>query len=126
MAKLIQSAFSDEYSQDVVEQCKALNGYGIEYTEVRGVDGKNISVLTKEELTKYKKTIADYGIKVSSIGSPLGKISLVDDMDAHIELAKRIFDTANELSAQYVRIFSFYLPEGKTRGECKGQVYDGM
>lgn len=126
MAKLIRSAFSDEYSQDVVEQCKALNGYGIEYTEVRGVDGKNISVLTKEELTKYKKTIADYGIKVSSIGSPLGKISLGDDMDAHIELAKRIFDTANELSAQYVRIFSFYLPEGKTREECKGQVYDGM
>ena len=126
MAKLIWSAFSDEYSQDLVEQCKALNGYGIEYMEPRGVNGKNISVLTKEELLEMKKVLADYGIKVSAIGSPLGKIRLDEDMAAHMDLAKRICDTANELSAKYVRVFSFYLPEGKTREECKGQVYDGM
>ena len=126
MAKLIWSAFSDEYSQDLVEQCKALNGYGIEYMEPRGVNGKNISVLTKEELLEMKKVLADYGIKVSAIGSPLGKIRLDEDMAAHMDMAKRICETANELSAKYVRVFSFYLPEGKTREECKGQVYDGM
>lgn len=126
MAKLIWSAFSDEYSQDLVEQCKALNGYGVEYMEARGVNGKNISVLTKEELSDMKKVLADYGVKVSAIGSPLGKIRLDEDMAAHMDLAKRICETANELSAKYVRIFSFYLPEGKTREECKGQVYDGM
>lgn len=126
MAKLIWSAFSDEYSQDLVEQCKALNGYGVEYMEARGVNGKNISVLTKEELSDMKKVLADYGVKVSAIGSPLGKIRLDDDVDAHMDLAKRICETANELSAKYVRIFSFYLPEGKTREDCKGQVYDGM
>ncbi len=126
MAKLIWSAFSDEYSQDIVEQCKALNGYGIGYMEARGVNGKNISVLTKEELLDMKKVLADYGIKVSAIGSPLGKIRLDDDMKAHMDLAKRICDTASELSAKYVRIFSFYLPDGKNREECKGQVYDGM
>ena len=126
MAKLIWSAFSDEYSQDLVEQCKALNGYGIEYMEARGVNGKNISVLTKEELLEMKKVLADYGIKVSAIGSPLGKIRLDEDMAAHMDMAKRICETANELSAKYVRVFSFYLPGGKTREECKGQVYDGM
>lgn len=126
MAKLIWSAFSDEYSQDLVEQCKALNGYGIGYMEARGVNGKNISVLKKEELSDMKKTLADYGIKVSAIGSPLGKIRLDGDVDGHMDLAKRICETANELSAKYVRIFSFYLPEGKTREDCKGQVYDGM
>ena len=126
MAKLIWSAFSDEYSQDLVEQCKALNGYGVEYMEARGVNGKNISVLTKEELSDMKKVLADYGVKVSAIGSPLGKIRLDEDMAAHMDLAKRICETANELSAKYVRIFSFYLPEGKTREECRGQVYDGM
>ena len=126
MAKLIWSAFSDEYSQALIEQCKALNGYGIGYMEARGVNGKNISALTKEELSDMKKVLADYGIKVSAIGSPMGKISLDGDITAHMDLAKRICETANELSAKYVRIFSFYLPEGKTREECKGQVYDGM
>ena len=126
MAKLIWSAFSDEYSQDLIEQCKALNGYGIGYMEARGVNDKNISALTKEELSDMKKVLADYGIKVSAIGSPLGKIRLDGDITAHMDLAKRICETANELSAKYVRIFSFYLPEGRTREECKGQVYDGM
>ena len=126
MAKLIWSAFSDEYSQDLVEQCKALNGYGIEYMEARGVNGKNVSELTENEVCDMKKVLSDYGIKVSAIGSPLGKIRLDGDMAAHRELAKRICNTANELSAQYVRVFSFYLPEGKTREECKGQVYDNM
>ncbi len=126
MANLIWSAFSDEYSPDLIEQCKALNGYGIEYMEARGVNGKNISVLTKAQLSEMKKVLADYNIKVSAIGSPLGKIYLDDDVDAHMELAKRMCETANELSAKYVRIFSFYLPKGKTREECKGQVYDSM
>ena len=126
MAKLIRSAFSDEYSQDIVEQCKALNGYGIGYMEARGVNGKNISVLTKAELSDMKKVLSDYGVQVSSIGSPLGKIRLDEDIAAHMDLARRICETANELSAKYVRVFSFYLPEGKTRVACKGQVYDAL
>ena len=126
MAKLIWSAFSDEYSQNLVEQCKSLNGYGIRYMEARGVNGKNISVLTKGEVLEMKKTLDDYGIKVSAIGSPLGKIRLGEDLDTHLDMAKRVCETANELSAKYIRIFSFYLPEGKTREECKGQVYDWL
>ena len=126
MAKLIWSAFSDEYSQDLVEQCKALNGYGIGYMEARGVNGKNISTLTKAELSDTKKTLDDYGIKVSAIGSPLGKISINDDMAAHIDMAKRVCETANELSAKYVRVFSFYFPKEMTREQCKGQVFDNL
>ena len=60
-----------------------------------------------------------------SIGSPLGKIKIYGDITAHLEVAKGVFDTANELGAKNIRMFSFYLPEGKTREECKGQIYDG-
>ncbi|MBQ9714496.1 MAG: sugar phosphate isomerase/epimerase [Clostridia bacterium] len=126
MAKLTVSAFSDEYSQDLIEQCKALNGFGIDYMEMRGVDGKNVSVLTKEEVLEAKKKLNDYGVKVSALGSPLGKIKVDGDMDGHLETAKHIFDTANELGAKNIRVFSFYLPDGKTREDCKTQVYDGL
>ena len=126
MANLILSAFSDEYAESLAEQCKALNGFGISYMEMRGVNGKNVSTLTKEEVLEAKRMLLDYGIKVSSIGSPLGKIKLDGDVEGHLESAKRVFDTANELGTNYIRMFSFYLPEGKTREECKGQVCDEL
>ena len=126
MSKLILSAFSDEYVDGLKEQCKALNSFGISYMEVRGVNGKNVSTLTKDEVKEAKKVLADYGIKVSSIGSPLGKIKLDGDIGAHLEKAKRIFETANELGARNIRIFSFYLSDSKTREECKGWVFDEL
>ena len=41
-------------------------------------------------------------------------------------MAKRVFETANELGTKYIRMFSFYLPEGKKRDECRGQVFDEL
>ena len=126
MPKLILSAFSDEYADGLQEQCQALSGFGISYMEMRGLNGKNVSTLTNDELQQAKAILNDYDIKVSSIGSPLGKIKVDGDLDGHLEMAKRVFETANELNAKNIRMFSFYLPENKTREECKGQVYDAL
>ena len=126
MAKLILSAFADEYSSNFIEQLKALNGFGINYIEVRGVDGKNVSTLTASEVKDAKLKLNDYGIKVSSIGSPLGKIKLSDDLNAHYDLAKRVFETANELGTKNIRAFSFYMPDGKTADECESEVFDAV
>lgn len=126
MAKLTLSAFADEYADGLKEQCQALNGFGIGYIELRGVDGKNVSALTQAEVCEAKKVLSDYGIKVSSIGSPLGKIKIDGDTAAHLDTAKRVFETANELNAGRIRMFSFYLPENKTREECRGQVFDEL
>ena len=117
------SAFSDEYADRFVEQCEALSRLGIPYMEMRGVDGKNVSALTADEVKEAKRILDEYGVAVSAIGSPLGKIKLDGDMVGHIETAKRVFETANELGAKNIRMFSFYLPDGKSREECKGQVF---
>ena len=122
MDKLKISAFSDEYADSLLEQCKALSRLGIGYMEMRGVDGKNVSVLTREEIKKAKAILSEYGIGVSAIGSPLGKIKLDGDICAHTDTAKRVFETALELGAKNIRMFSFYLPDGKSREDCKGQV----
>lgn len=126
MAKLFMSAFADEYSSDFLVQLKALNGFGIKYIEPRGVNGKNISVLTKDEVKTVKMQLDEHGIKVSSIGSPLGKINVEGDLDGHFETAKRVFETANALDCKCIRMFSFYFPENKTRDEVKGAVYDAL
>ena len=126
MAKLLMSAFADEYSSDFEEQLKALNGYGIEYIEPRGINGKNISVLDDGEVQEVKALLDKYGIKASAIGSPLGKVNIEGDLDEHFETAKRVFKTANILGAKLIRVFSFYFPEDKTRDEVKDAVYAAM
>lgn len=126
MAKLILSAFADEYADTFSEQLTALNGFGIEHIEIRHVDKKNVSVLTPDEVKVAKKLLDDHGIRASAIGSPLGKIRLDEDMDAHMETAKRVFESANILGAKYVRMFSFYAPEGKEITEMKGEVLEAL
>ena len=125
MNKLILSAFADEYADNLKEQCEALNKFDIEYIELRGVNGKNVSVLTESEVKETKKILDDYGIRVSSIGSPLGKIDIKGDLNGHYETAKRVYETANILGAKNVRIFSFYSKETPF-DKCKNEIYAGL
>ena len=126
MAKLILSAFADEYADSFEEQLQALNGFGIDHIEIRHVDQKNISVLSPDEVKNARRLLDAHGIKANAIGSPLGKIRLDENMDAHMETAKRVFESANVLGAKYVRMFSFYAPEGKDITTMKGQVLESL
>lgn len=126
MKNLILSAFADEYCDDFSEQCRAMKSFGIDYIELRGVNGKNVSVLSADEVKNVKKISEDFGVKISAIGSPIGKAVLGEDMPKHISLAKRVFDTAEELGAENVRIFSFYAPEGKNIADMKSEAFDSL
>ena len=102
------SGFSDEIDKSIVTQFTVLNKLGIGYFEPRGIDGKNISELSDEEVKNLKANMQKYGIKVSSIGSPIGKMFLSEDFDAHFETFKRVVKIAKELDTKYIRIFSFF------------------
>ena len=105
------SGFADEIDANVVKQFEHLNKLGISYFEPRGIDGKNISELNDAEVLKLKEKMEKYGIKVSSIGSPIGKIQITDPMEPHMELLARVIKTAKMLDVKYIRIFSFFLPQ---------------
>ena len=126
MGKLIISAFSDEYASSFDAQLEAMRGFGVGNIEIRGVDGKNISALTEREVVDAARKLREYGISVSAIGSPLGKINIDGDVPAHLELARRVFWTAAELGTDRIRMFSFYLPEGKSRAECRGRIFSAL
>ena len=102
------SGFSDEIDKSIEKQFTVLNKLGISWFEPRGVDGKNISELSDEEVKNLKANMQKYGIKVSSIGSPIGKMFLSEDFDAHFETFKRVVKIAKELGTRYIRIFSFF------------------
>lgn len=126
MVSLNISAFADEYSANFDEQLYALKKFGIDYIELRFINGKNFIDLTDGEILEVKKKLEGEGIKISSIGSPIGKINIEEDVFSHVEKAKRLFDNAEILGAKRVRVFSFYFPEDKSRSEVKGKVFDGL
>ena len=126
MSKIILSAFSDEYASSFKEQLAGMNEFGIKNIELRNVDGKNVADITKSEGLQIKETLKSYDIDVSAIGSPLGKIRLDGDMKSHLETAKRIFELAELLNAKFIRVFSFYAPEGEDVTKMKDAVTNAL
>ncbi len=122
MAEFILSGFTDEYSQNFDEQIEGLKKNGMKFMEIRGVNGKNISSLNEEELYAVKAKLDAAGMGVSSIGSPIGKVSVDDDFDAHLKSLANCIKAAKILGTPNIRMFSFYIPEGKTREECRPEV----
>ena len=122
MGKIILSAFADEYDKDLKAQLSMLREQGIPMLEPRFIGEKNISALSRAEVLAMKEQLD--GIRISAIGSPLGKINLADDFAAHLELTRRVCETANLLETPRIRVFSFYLRKGTTRAQCRGEVMD--
>ena len=102
------SGFSDEIDKLIDEQFEVLNKLNIKYFEVRGVDGKNISTLSSDEVQTLKSKMEQYGIEVSSIGSPIGKIKIEEGFEQHFEMFKNVVKIAKILGTKYIRMFSFY------------------
>ncbi|MCL1795016.1 MAG: sugar phosphate isomerase/epimerase [Oscillospiraceae bacterium] len=114
------SGFADEIDGIFENQLKGLKENGIDYIEVRGVNNKSIHSQTKEELGEAIKLLDKYSIKVSAIGSPVGKIKITDDFEEHQSVFDSVVDAALSMGTKYIRIFSFFIPDGqyaKYRGE---------
>jgi len=121
------SGFSDEVDRNIDEQFRVLNNLGIKYFEPRFIGGKNISELTLQEASELKAKMDKYGIKVSSIGSPLGKIKVSADFGEHLEILRRVVEIAKKLGTKYIRVFSFY-PEvkGEFNEDGKKEVFSRL
>ena len=126
MKQYLLSAFADEYADSLPEQLDALDRFKIPYIELRFIDGISISHLPKNRITDIKQQLKDRGIGISAIGSPLGKIPLDGDLDGHMDMARKTFETARELDAENIRIFSFYPPQGESIRQCRSKVLDTL
>lgn len=122
MAKL--SAFADEVTDDFHGQVKYLAAEHLGYIEPRFVNKKNIIDLTADELNQTRKMIQDYGLKVSAIGSPVGKVRLDVPFGPHLDKFKHTVELAVFFEAPYIRVFSYYAPEGKNIDDYRNQVLE--
>ncbi|GAA0584110.1 sugar phosphate isomerase/epimerase [Paractinoplanes ferrugineus] len=120
------SGFADEISPDLTEQCEVATGLGLGYLEIRSAWDVNILDLSPGQLATMRKTLSGYGLKVSSIGSPIGKIAIAADFAPHLERMRHAAEVAHLLDAPYIRIFSFFLPPGDDPAAHRAEVLDRM
>lgn len=120
-------AFSDEAARDLDGQIAAMKRNGLEGTEIRDVDGRNITSLTVKEAADVLRRLKDNGLSVWSVGSPIGKIPLdAGGFGAHLDLLRRTLEIARALECGNLRMFSFYLPKGARPEDCRNEVIDRL
>ena len=107
------AAFADEADGRISEQIKAMKDNGVDFLEIRGVDGQNISEITLQKAQEVRRQLDDAGLAVWSLGSPYGKTGMGDGFDAHLESFRRGLEIADILGAKHIRMFSFYVPSGE-------------
>lgn len=114
--KIMISGFADEISSDFDKQLETVTGLGMHYISLRSADGKGIADYTVEEVEeKLLPRLEKAGVKVSSLGSPIGKVGVEDEDGFEKQLAQldTLCKICKVLDCKYIRMFSFYIPEGK-------------
>jgi len=139
---VILSGFADESANQktAVQQFCAFAAMGLQYYSLRFIDVgqgiKNVMQLTTPEIQKIRHLEDDYGLNVTSIGSPIGKVKLVDVEDGtknafvpfkkYLKDVKKACELAHAFETKLVRGFSFYHPRGSDPKEHLAQAADQL
>ncbi|HAZ62754.1 MAG TPA: hypothetical protein DCZ72_03980 [Armatimonadetes bacterium] len=127
--KVILTGFADEgpVSKNVEAQLAMCRGLGLSWYSPRfvnfGSGAKNLMAATEDELGQLRALHDEFEMQASSIGSPIGKVKLLDvddgttnryvPFDEYLatEVAHAIH-VAQSLDCKLIRGFSFYPPRG--------------
>lgn len=125
MKGIFISGFADEISPSLDEQLSCLTALGMQHLSLRSADGKGIADYTVDEI---KANILPHlnaaGVKVSSIGSPIGKVGIDDEVGFQKQLGQldTLCQIANLLGTRYLRMFSFFIPAGQDPAQYRDKV----
>ncbi len=123
------SGFADEIDSDFTKQLTTVKNLGMEYISLRSADGKGVADYTVSEVRdQLIPRLAKFGIKVSSIGSPIGKVGVEDEegFKTQLEQLERLCEICKVLKCRYIRMFSFFIPEGKNPDDYRDVVIEKL
>jgi sugar phosphate isomerase/epimerase len=123
---VILSGFADEISPDPAEQLSTLAAESISHLELRGAWSVNVADFSADQVAAFRSALDGAGVRVSAIGSPVGKIPVGAPLPPELDRMRRIADIAGELGTAIVRVFSFYLPAGEPPERHRQHVIDRM
>jgi sugar phosphate isomerase/epimerase len=126
---VLLSGLADEAANQktAMQQFCALAALGLKYYTIRFIDAgagiQNVMQLEPDVIDSILNLQNEYGLSVSSIGSPIGKVKLVDTDDGTSNRfvpfkeylsrdVHRACELANRFHCKLIRGFSFYHPRG--------------
>lgn len=116
-------AFADEASPVIDNQIIAMRRNALQGLEIRNVDGESVAAISLDKAREVRAKMDAAGLKVWSIGSPIGKIDIEkDDFNAHMDTLRHVIEVAKILGAENIRMFSFYIPAGKNPADYRDEV----
>lgn len=143
VAQVTLSGFADEAANQKTaeQQFAAMAAIGLQYYSLRFIDAgegiKNVMKLSIAEIQKIRHLEDEYGLNVASIGSPLGKVKLLDVEDgtqnAYVPFkkyldkeVKKACELAHAFETKLIRGFSFYHPKNTDPRQHLPQVIDQL
>lgn len=123
------SGFADEISSDFNKQLETVTGLGMHYISLRSADGKGIADYTAEEVKEtLLPRLNQFGVKVSSLGSPIGKVGIKDEdgFEKQRKQLDMLCQICKVLDCKYIRMFSFYIPEGENPQDYREEVIEKL
>lgn len=120
------TGFADEIAPDLDSQLDLLDDLGISHLDLRKVDETNVVEWDDAKVERVKATLDERGFGVSSLGSPIGKIPVTDPFEPHLETFEHALDLAETFDTDYIRLFSYYIPEGDDPADHREEVLRRM
>ena len=131
---ILLSGFADECALDktIDQQFSAFAALGLSHLSIRFIDAgngiKNVMNLEPAEVQLVQEKLKQYRLRISSLGSPIGKVKLLDVDDGTSNVfrpfteyldgeVQRACELAKAFDCKLIRGFSFYHPLGTEAGD---------
>jgi sugar phosphate isomerase/epimerase len=105
----IISGFTDEVSDDLDLQIKALKTLGWNYIDLRSVNGKNVSSLSDKEFDQVHQRLKENNIEIACFGSTIanwGRIAQ-DSFDLDMAEMRNSIRHMKKAGVRFIRIMSY-------------------
>ena len=126
MKEIVLGAFADEAGAALSDQIAAMKDNGIRHLEARTIGNKNFVDFTVAEAKEVKEQLDANGLRIWSIGSPLGKIDITAPLEPHLDKLKHTLELGQIMGSEYIRMFSFYLPADEDPTVYRDEVMERL
>jgi sugar phosphate isomerase/epimerase len=106
------SAFADEIDPNPQIQIDVLKKCGVRHIELRSILKTNVLDLTDMQVSELKTLLDTEGMRLSAIGSPIGKYRVDQPFEPHAARFERALHLCKVFGTPNIRIFSYHPPEG--------------
>jgi sugar phosphate isomerase/epimerase len=104
-----------------------LTACGVRHIELRSILKTNVLDLTELQVNELKSLLHRWGITLSAIGSPIGKVKINEPFEPHLKRFQRAMELAQRFGTPNIRIFSYYpAADGEPWDQWRDEVLQRM